>query len=88
MWLSFLYAYSMRFAFYFYFSATFHIVLLYLFFPCSCDAYQTSLAHPRLQNLVRIHDGGGEFSSGIQDGGRAFSTGIQDGGWAFSTSDT
>ena len=43
------------------------------------------IAHPRLQNWVRIPDGGGAFSSGIQDGGGAFSTGIQGGGGAFST---
>ena len=42
MWLSFPYPYSMRFAFDFYFRPTFHIVLLYLLFPCSCSAYQTS----------------------------------------------
>ena len=42
MWLSFPYAYSMRFAFHFSFRPTFHIVLLYLLFPCSCSAYQTS----------------------------------------------
>ena len=42
MWLSFPYAYSMRFAFDFLFRPTFHIVLLYLLFPCSCSAYQTS----------------------------------------------
>ena len=42
MWLSFPYAYSMRFAFDFSFRPTFHIVLLYLLFPCSCSAYQTS----------------------------------------------
>ena len=38
--------------------------------------------------LLRMHDGGGAFSSGIQDGGGAFSTGIQDGGGAFSTPET
>ena len=42
MWLSFLYAYSMLFAFLFFFRPTFHIVLLYLLFPCSCSAYQNS----------------------------------------------
>ena len=42
MWLFFPYAYSMRFAFDFSFRPTFHIVLLYLLFPCSCSAYQTS----------------------------------------------
>ena len=46
------------------------------------------LVHPRLQHWVRIHDGDGEFSSGIQDGCGAFSTGIQDGGGAFSTPET
>ena len=42
MWLSFPYAYSMRFAFDFSFRPTFHIVLLYLLLTCSCSAYQTS----------------------------------------------
>ena len=42
MWLSFPYAYSMRFAFHFSFRPTFHIVLLYLHFQCSCSAYQSS----------------------------------------------
>ena len=42
MWLSFPYAYSMRFAFDFSFRPTFHIVLLCLLFTCSCSAYQTS----------------------------------------------
>ena len=41
MWLSFPYAYSMRFAFDFSFRPTFHIVLFYLLFPFSCSAYQT-----------------------------------------------
>ena len=40
---------------------------------------------PRLQHWVRIHDGGGVFSSGKPDGGGAFCTCIQDGGGAFST---
>ena len=44
MWLSFPYAYSMRFAFHFEFRPTFHIVLLFLLFPCSCSAYQTSFS--------------------------------------------
>ena len=39
MWLSFPYSYS---AFHFLFRPRFHIVLLYLLFPCSCSAYQTS----------------------------------------------
>ena len=42
MWLSYPYAYSMRFVFHFKFRPTFHIVHLYLLFPCSCSAYQTS----------------------------------------------
>ena len=42
MLLFFPYAYSMLFAFHFKFMPTFHIVLLYLLFPCSCSAYQTS----------------------------------------------
>ena len=42
MWLSLPYAYSMRFAFHFSLKPTFHIVLLYLIFPCSCSAYQSS----------------------------------------------
>ena len=42
MWLSFPYAYSMRFAFHFSLKPTFHIVLLSLLFQCSCSAYQTS----------------------------------------------
>ena len=41
MWLSFPYAYSMRFAFDFEFRPTYHIVLLDLLFPCNCSAYQT-----------------------------------------------
>ena len=46
------------------------------------------LAHPPAPALVRIYDGGGAFSSGIQVGDGAFSTGIQDGGGAFSTPET
>ena len=37
-----MHAYSMRFAFDLQFSPTFHVVLLYLLFPCNSSAYQTA----------------------------------------------
>ena len=55
MWLSFPYAYSMRFAFDFQFRPTFHFVLLYLLFPCSCSAYLTSYSASLVFRTRYIH---------------------------------
>ena len=72
------------------FNSGLHFTLSFSTYSSHAAVVPTKLLreHPWLQHWVRIHDGGGAFSSGIQDGGGAFSTGIQEGGGAFSTPET